>query len=131
MKICVFSFPFFMRKGEKIKSGHILYRADLVTVGSGASGQTTLLHRLKLDEFLTDGVDMTELYHRAYHLFQADAIYLAVFNLRVESNNLDSLTEFLNMVQSSSPPGPGHASMLAELHRCFPRIRKAVEEWMS
>ena len=55
-------------------------------------------------------------YHRAYHLFQADAIYLAVFNPR-EEVNLDFLTEFLNMVRSSSPPGPGHASMLAELLR--------------
>ena len=103
----------------------VLYRADLIVVGNGASGKTTLLHRMKRDEFLTgatmtDGIDLTSLRigqvyfagrdaagqpiyaHTISLFFKEDAIYLAVFNPRVE-NNVDALTEFLHMVQNSSP----------------------------
>eukprot|EP01035_Chromulina_nebulosa_P069327 gene69327-biopygen21047 len=48
------------------RSQVILYRADLIVVGNGASGKTTLLHRLKWDQFLervnmTDGIKMTNI----------------------------------------------------------------------
>eukprot|EP01035_Chromulina_nebulosa_P069355 gene69355-biopygen27292 len=103
----------------------ILYQADLIVVGNGASGKTTLLHRMKLDRFwegatMTDGIDMTHLRigqvyffgrdaagqpiyaHTISLFFEKDAIYLAVFNPRVE-NNVDALTQFLHMVQNTSP----------------------------
>ena len=125
-------------------------------VGNGASGKTTLLHRMKRDEFLTgatmtDGIDMTHLRigqvnfacrdaagqpiyaHTISLFFKEDAIYLAVFNPRVE-NNVDALTEFLHMVQNSSPQArvvlattradelQMDGIMLADLRRRFPMI---------
>lgn len=139
------------------KSGQvIMYRADLIIVGNGASGKTTLLHRMKLDQFLTgstmtDGIDMTSLRIGPVHFagkdsagqkiytntislfFKDDAIYLAVFNPRVE-NNLDALAEFLYMVKNSSPQArvvlattradeaKMDGIMLADLCRRFPMI---------
>ena len=125
-------------------------------VGNGASGKTTLLHRIKFDKFLegatmTDGIDMTHLrigqvyfagrdaagqpiYAHTLSLFlKEDAIYLAVFNPRVE-NNVDALTQFLNMIQNSSPQARVVLAttrsdeiemddiMLADLRRRFPMI---------
>ena len=125
-------------------------------VGNGASGKTTLLHRMKWDQFLegatmTDGIDMTYLRigqvyfagrdaagqpiyaHTISLFFKDDAIYLAVFNPRVE-NNLDALTQFLHMVQNSSPQArvvlattrseevEMDSIMLADLRKRFPMI---------
>ena len=125
-------------------------------VGNGASGKTTLLHRMKQDKFLegatmTDGIDMTNLrigpvffigrdaagqpiYAHTLSLFlKEDAIYLAVFNPRVE-NNVDALTQFLHMIQNCSPlarivlatsradEAVMDDMMLANLLKCFPMI---------
>ena len=125
-------------------------------VGNGASGKTTLLHSMKHDKFLTgatmtDGIDMTHLRigqvsfasrdaagqpiyaHTISLFFKEDTIYLAVFNPRVE-NNVDALTEFLHMVQNSSPQAQVVLAttrsdefkmdgiMLSDLRRRFPMI---------
>ena len=148
---CMYNIPQLKASGQVI-----LYRADLIVVGNGASGKTTLLHRMKLEEFLTgatmtDGIDMTNLRigqvyfagrdaagqpiyaHTISLFFKEDAIYLAVFNPRVE-NNLDALTEFLHMVRNSSPlarvvlattrsdEAEMDGIMLADLRRRFPMI---------
>eukprot|EP01036_Dinobryon_divergens_P022827 gene22827-biopygen19779 len=139
------------------KTGQVvLYKSDLIVVGSGASGKTTLVHRMKWDQFsegatMTDGIDMTHLRigqvyfagrdaagqsiyaHTISLFFKDDAIYLAVFNPRVE-NNLDALTQFLHMVQNSSPQArvvlattrsdelKMDSIMLGKLRRRFPKI---------
>ena len=111
---------------------------------------------MKWDKFLegatmTDGIDMTHLRigqvffsgrdaagqriyaHTMSLFFKEDAVYLAVFNPRVE-NNLDTLTQFLHMVQNSSPQArvvlattrsdelEMDGMMLVDLRRRFPMI---------
>ena len=100
---------------------------------------------------MTDGIDMTHLRigpvylagrdaagqpiyaHSISLFFKDDAIYMAVFNPRVE-NNVDALTQFLHMIQNSSPQARVVLAitrsdeaemdriMLADLRRRFPMI---------
>ena len=101
-----------------------LKRTNLVVVGNGASGKTTLIHRLRTNEFrigfdMTDGIDLSHLYvgpvcftvkdiagqqvyaHTSATLLTDNALYLAVFCPRVESN-LDAIIQFLHMIKDHS-----------------------------